>query len=190
MAKRKRAVNGAESEVILYGAIIAGTYFLVVKPLMNSLGGDPKDQQLVDSINSTSPDENPFSSQFQDFVDNFTQNAPGVSIEETYKSLADSYDNNELTVGTKAYNVARWGNEIDDAFSFWSGGPDVNKVFAQFAQIPNKTAVASLAAFMLYAKGKELFHFMRYGRGLPWVPNGLSIAELAQIIRTVNNLPD
>lgn len=184
-------------KLIIWGAVIVGGYFVVVKPLMGMLGSDPADTNLIEEQAMTNPADNPFSVQFQGFVDNFNanpsydSNGNRMSMADVYHLIKNWYDFDDPNLTGKLKDIADWSESINDAFSFWTGGPDINKVLSVFSQLTNQNQVASIAAYFAYNFNKDLFHYLRYGKSISdWLPNGLSASELALLIKQINNLPE
>lgn len=171
--------------------LIGAAYFLVVRPILTSIGVDPADTETVKAQNNTSPDENPFSPQFAPFLAFWQANQPaGLSVQDGMMQIASMYDDGTLTPGSEADNTAKWGEQIISALSVWNWVADTQAVLSVFSQMQNQIQVASLAAYLAYAHNKELLTYLHYGgAAIPWIPNGLPESQVAQIINLVNNLP-
>jgi hypothetical protein len=187
-----RKVGGIESEIITTaGLVVVGIFG--IKYVMSAFGSSPEDQQAIQNQQSTAANQNPFNPQFQPFLDWWKQTQPSdLSVSDGMASLQQAGDDGTLqpvlpgSLGT-IYGLAE---TLRSALSVWNWRVDINAVFSVFSQLQTQVQCASLAAYVNYIFQKDLLTWLHYGgSAIPMIPNGLSDAQVAIIIKQVNALP-
>lgn len=190
----RRSINGADPiGLIEIVAIGAGVYMLyrVIKPVTDLLPGSEQDQanqQKVSNVLTTTPEENPFNI---NFVYSLYANNPGTYNAAWWQQLHTDYDTDpQFALQTSGvYKYVQLGDQLIDAFGFIiEHDADVDTVFGQ---VKSQADVSNIAAYLYFQYNEDLYSLMRDGKGvIPGVNKGLSTAHLAQIVDTVNSLPE
>lgn len=189
MSTRKK-IGDVEGDVLVTGAVVVVGVF-AIKSLISNFGTDPANKQLVEDQAATTPAQNPFSPNFQPYLDFWAANQPsGLSVSDGMWQLNQMANDGTLQPGSEGYNTVNWFGTIQDALSVWNWTSDVNAVMSVFNQMTSQLQCAALAAYASYVDDKDLLHWLHYGGSpIPFVPNGLSTDQVAEIVRLVNALP-
>jgi hypothetical protein len=188
MANKK--IGDVGEDLVLIGAGIAG-FFLVLKPLLNIFQEDPQDKASIQNQKTIPPASNVFSPQYAPFVANFNAN-PSIQPDGSVLTMQQFWQvikaNNDAGQPTmlNGVNIAGLGESLLSALSAWVLATDSNAVFGVFTGLPNKTAVAGIAAYLYYNYGIDLLTALTGSI----FKVGLSPADLATLINQVNNLPE
>lgn len=182
-----------ETDIIVTGGVVAGIYFLVVKPLLADFGLDSDQQAAVNSILNLQPQQNPFSPLFQPFVDFYINSNTGVPVQAWVDQVKANYDALD-SADQQTYNFSS-GGDIDIAKAaeiiYHSRGFAHNNfegVIQVFASVPSKETVAAISAYLLYNYNVDLWQFLRNGK---WYNiSGMNAADITAIINRVMSLPD
>jgi hypothetical protein len=170
--------------LLVAGAVILGAYFGVIKPVIDYFGLSAEDKQALDDISSLPPDENPFSINYQPFLDYYSDSWSDVGMENYFKSLHPAWYE-----GGSPLQLVSDAEKIRDGFSFF--GRDSDSVIATFMQLQSKSDVAFIAAYLYYNYGGDLYSFLKEGGGVLGLwNNGLTDENIAKIVRRINILPE
>jgi len=185
-------MDTGEEKLITNGLLIGALVIFVVKPVLNTLGVSDEDRQKVADQGATTPAENPFSPNFNPFLQYWQNSQPaGLSVADGMAQIYEGFEAGTLDRNSQAFLIASWADTLDSALSVWNWSVDTNAVFSVFNQMTSQTQCAALAAYVGYVYGKDLFHWLHYGgSAIPFIPNGLSESQVAIIIDEVNNLPE
>lgn len=184
-------VNGTEGDALVIGGVVVLSYFLVVKPIMNLLGGNPEDQQTISNQANQAPAENYFSLQYQPFVDNFNANpsfntdGSRMTMQQFFKIIKANNDDG-TPIMLNGVNIAQLGEDLESALSPWVVWTNSTDVISVFSELTNKTQVSSLAAYVYYNYGKDLLSQLQGSI----FKTGLSPADLSTLINRLDALPD
>jgi len=201
MAKK---INGSGSDLLLLAAIGIGGYFLYNKFFGAS------DQTIVDEAGLGA--NNPFSYQFQPFIDFFNNNEPIITqttgatniwpfgstttattttptIDQYFKYLKET----NPTVSTYGFlNTVDLSSRAEKLYNSINVNPlnplsvsDQSSAMSALAGLTNQMQIAFIANYIYYNYGQDLLSFLN---GSVFKP-GLSSANLDLLINTVNNLP-
>jgi hypothetical protein len=179
-----------DKDLLFTGAIVVGVV-LVGKSLLNTLGVSGEDKQAVDDQGAVVPDENPFSYQFQPFIDLWSPRYGNATMQEYWQGMKQWYDgqsgNPQLT-GDHT-DIAVYAESIYKSIGFWQT-IDENTITFVFNEIQGQVDVAAIDAYLSINKNVDLLSFLRSGQRyiliLHW---GLTDTILAGIIAHVNALP-
>lgn len=200
--------------VLLWGTVIVGGYFVVVKPLLGAVGIDPQTQALIDAENNLPPSQNPFNASFQPFVDFYNNNAPDSYISysggfnwQFFTSGAPVVVNQSPTIGQffqslKALYVGGslqpsvWGfldsaaltNLSEQLHAGIHGGfvvPVEGDILAPLSQLGSKLQLAFVANYFYWNYNEDLFSSLNGGI----IKRGLAPSDFAALIQRVNNFP-
>jgi hypothetical protein len=217
---RKRRLSGAGDDitldVVLLGGVAVAAYFLVIKPLLNSLGvSDPASTATVQAQLQVPPSSNPFNYQFQPFIDFYNNNTPTIttndglsplqSILQPFGSGAVANTNPTIqqffiSLKSNPPSQSPWGfidavglsGIAESVYNSLSVSP-VNQLFAS-------DQTAAMSAVLGFTNQLQMAFIANY---FWWVfstdlltffqgnvfSGGLNPANLAVLITTVNNLP-
>lgn len=181
------ATDDTGKTVLMYGALFAGGYLFILKPLIGMLGTSPEDAATIQNQEKVPPSLNSFNPQFQPLVDSWNENNPTVSLGSYMQGLKAKYDDNSpLNSGDPNVDVIVNGAEaIHDALSWHHISTDGAAIVGVFSQLKYQQQVASMAAYFYYNFGKDLFNALQGSL----FKAGLNGSDLAQVIAYVNLLP-
>lgn len=194
--------ESGEKALLTVGVIYAG-YLIIIKPLTSLFGASPEEKAAIDSVENTTPVDNPFNSQYQPFIDYFNNfgsngydaggNPVTYSLNDYNKLLKQQYDTLDpvpaldLTSGN-AINIAIAAEAIYSAFGFFHFMGNRDLVNAVFGSFTSKAQVAAVDAYLKANYGTDLWTFLKNGAGGSF--RGMGAADLAAIVNKVNALPD
>lgn len=214
MVKRKYngAADGITTDVILLAGAGVALYLIVVKPLLTSLGVDPADQNTIDAQKSLPPSQNPFNYQFQPWVDFYNENTPAITTGSGFWGGLEAYlglDSNvaqvtnptmqQFFIALKASpgtpspwalfntsNLAQIAELINTAVNgFTLTATDQTAAISPFLQLKNQMEVAFIANYFWWNFNTDLLSDLQGSL----FKQGMTAANLATLINTVNNLP-
>jgi hypothetical protein len=186
---RKRLISGIEDDALVTVGIVAAGYFLVVKPILSTLGLDDNSKQTLSAVDATQPDENPFSWQYQpyqDFYNNEWAN-PGLTEQQNWQQVKAIAQSNPGALDAVTNAVYTWGETINNAFGFFLGYVDEDNVVAVFNQIPSKVMVSAVSDYIYSNYQQDLWSLIKNGHWYNLA--GLHPQGLVTIVTRVNSLP-
>jgi|SRR5579872_1133730 len=176
-------------DLVKWGALAAGAYFLVVKPIMNELGVDPADKNTIDSVSSLDPTANPFNLNFTYSTKSTDQSNPGDYWQQL-KSLGDSQGWSAFDPNNDLNNIYVWGEIVHNGLNWWHN-VDVNGIDNVFSQVTSQGQVGDIANYLYYNYNKDLWSLLTRGEGIiPIIPNGMPSSDLANIVKKIEALPN
>lgn len=210
---RRNKIAGIDGDVIVIGGVSALLYFFVIKPLLNT----GTNQDLIDE-QALPPTQNPFSYQFQPFVDFFNNNTPTITA-----SSAGNFFSMFLSLSTPSDGTTTTNNSpsMSDFFKYLKNNPgapspwgylDTADLSARAEHLkaaidvsplnPIATSDQSAATSAFAGLTKQLqiafiacyfwynwnLDLLSYLHGSLFSP-GLTPANLSALIQTVNALP-
>jgi hypothetical protein len=191
-ARRRIGAQGDETEdIIKYGLVLGALGLFVIKPLLNTLGVSSADSDTVAAQNTVTPASNPFSYQFQPFIDLYYPGGNTASEQSDMQNGLQEYQQQGV-VSTQVppdYQLIEWAEAINSAFGYI--GYDADTVLSIFNSLGAQTDVAYMAAYLYWNYGKDLMTLLTNGRYAPifGLTSGLSKTDLALIINHVKSLP-
>lgn len=190
MAKR---IGEIDEDIIIGGVLLAGAYFFIIKPLMSTFGDDPADTNTVNTQTNKDATDNPFDPNFFPFLDWFNTTQSSSDIQGYMADIQQKYlyhNPQPLDPNSLPYKAAKAAEDLITALQWINFTPDTDTVISTFNQVTSQVEVGFIAAYINYNYSKDLLHFLRYGGNLfAAFPNGVTEAQLAQIINKVNALP-
>lgn len=83
MSKKKYTIGDSGTiDILLIGGAALAAYVFVLKPLLNAAGVDPASQGTINNQMAMAPAADPFSYQFQPFLDFYNNNTPQISASQ------------------------------------------------------------------------------------------------------------
>lgn len=194
-------MDDEEKELLIIGGGIAVLYFGVLRPILRNLGVNDGSQDVIDSINQTAPEDNPFSYQFQPFVDAYQQyydSKAGGNVAaywQQYKELLieqfwglDGWSFPAMST-TDQWYPGVIAESLYNTISFWKE-PDSAVITSLFNTLNTQVQVAAIDAYFQFNYQVDLITFLlggkRYFLFLQW---GLTTSDIATIINHVKSLP-
>ena len=164
MAAKKNLIS---TDLLLYGGLIAGAYFVIIRPILTKLG--VQDTAREKAIDTTKPANNPWAG------NGFLNAYKG----KNYALLTESA---KQTLSKQIYNaLPDFGND------------DSSLIFGIFRNLKTRSQVADLAQYFLKNYGYDLFNFLKQGRtkSFFWssTTSGLNSSNLNTVIQIVNAKP-
>lgn len=156
-----------DTNIIIYGGVIAGAYFFVLKPLLTKFG--VLDTAREKAVDTAAPANNPWA---------------GASFLNAYvgKMVLRLTESEKQRLSKLIYNA------LPDV-----GNDDSSLLFGIFRNLKTKSQVADLAVYFLKNYGYDLFNYLKQGRtkSFFWssTTSGLNSANLNTIIQIVNAKP-
>lgn len=186
----QKKIGAIEDDVLLIGGMAIGG-ILLVKYIGATFGTDPANQQKYDAKESIAPASNPFNPNFQPFLDYWQLNQPaGLTVLDGMLQIEQLGDSDGLDPGSQAQLTYQWAKTLESALSVWNWRVDTNAVLSVFNQMSTQVQCAALAAYVTYVLNKDLLHWLHYGgSAIPFIPNGLSVDQIAIIINQVDAMP-
>lgn len=173
-------INDDVEELLIVGGLAVGAYFVVVLPIMRSLGISGEDTATVQSVDNSTPDANPFSVQFQESVNNTT----GSVSYPWAQSMLNAWNSNSASVTCPIVQI---GEGLWNAFgNFYV---DNSAILALFNQIGSQLQVSQISQYLLYAHNIDLWTLLKNGNSFLPLTKGLYDNELATIVNHVKALP-
>lgn len=183
------------SDTALIVALLAGAYFLVVKPIMNDFGASDADKQTVSDQVNLDPNENPFSPSFQAYVDNsnaynssngFASNASRIT--QANQIWQNDGSPTQLTGDGTGLDLVIAAEAIYSSIGWLV--QDWNTVNAMFSSITCQINIAYIANYIQVIYTKDLFSLLQKGQwSIFGVDGGMSTTALAALVNHVNDLP-
>jgi hypothetical protein len=181
-----RKVNGIGEDTIFISAAVIGVYFIVVKPLIATFGANDADKNTVAETGTTTPVQNPFSSQYQPFQNQWSIVWAATGEAPFFQNLKALYDSGQTANATDKLSVVANAAEAIWGASHWYGTAFAD-IMAVFNQLSSQVQVAAISDYLGVNYGKDLYTLLNNGTGISLT--GLSNTNLATIINKVNSLP-
>jgi hypothetical protein len=159
-------MDKSTKDILLYGGVLAGVYFFVLKPILNKLG--ITDTARESGVDTSSPAFNAWTGSA------FLNNYKGKQV----TLLTDSA---KKTLSQKIYNA------LPDI-----GNDDASTIIGIFRELRTKSQVADLVKYFLANYQYDLFSFLKKGRtkGYAWTyASGMSNDDIQTIIKIVSAKP-
>jgi hypothetical protein len=180
-----------DEDLMFKVALVAGAYFVIIKPILHKLGldTDPESEAAVNNMDTVSPEDNPFNvhfAPFQELHDNFRD----TNMTVFYAALKDNCNDSLYPQGSYFANLCYQSELIYDAFGFWHNAK-IDDIMSVFGSLEHQTDVTEIAAYLLVNHDIDLWNWLKNGYTfMPNWRNGISDQNLNTIIKKVESLPE
>lgn len=152
---------------LLYGGVIAGAYFFILKPILTKLG--VLDTAREKAVDTSAPKNNAWSG----------------------NAFLNAYKGKKVLLLTQSAK-AKLAKQIYDALPD-IGNDDSSLLFGIFRSLKTKSQIADLSQYFLQNYGYDLFNYLKQGRTKSFLwsstTSGLNSSNLNTIIQIVNAKP-
>ncbi len=207
-------MTDTEEDLLISGAVVVGGFYLV-KTIGKWFGYDPEEQQAVQDQQNLPPAENPFTLQYQPFLDEFNStNANGrdasgnivtydlstwmqqaraiyagdASFDFENTTFAMAWQSSASNPQSELYAqmVVFCGELLNSAWGLL--GPQWEPVNYVISRLACKIDLSYVAAYVNVNYGLDLLDYLFTGGS--WALKGLSADNMMSVLNTVKALPE
>ena len=202
-----RRIGEAEDDLIIGAVLIGGAYLLLNGFLSNAGGNDPN----VTAQASVAPGQNPFSYQFQPFIDFYNNNTPTIiatqatnifpfgstaqtqltnpTIQQFFQAIYNSPPATSPWGYLDVVNLSARAQQLYNALNVSALNPfstsDQTSALSAVAGLSNQLQMAFIANYFWWNYNQDLLTWLQGS----WFKSGFTAGNIDALINTVNSLP-